>query len=205
MEFLTHWFESIEPFVGHYQYVILAGITVLEGTWSLLVVGVLAAAGLLNPWLTFTACLIGSIVGGFFWYGIGFWAGAWPLEKFMHASEVRRAIFMRIREHSERAAGIIVFLSKLGYAITVPTLIIVGSLKFNLKRFALANIAGSIIWVTVLFWVSFAAGKPAVQLLASFRLAGIIIVIVLIGGLSVWLLRVVSNTLIRRVQSEYKD
>ena len=205
MDFLAHWFQAVEPFVGQYRYPLLAGVTILEGTWSVLVVGVLAAAGVMNPWWTFIACLVGTSVGGFFWYGVGFWAGEAPLKKFMHSTEVRRALFERIKEHSERAAGIIVFLSKLGYAITVPTLIIVGSLRFNMKKFAVANIAGSIIWISVLFWVSFGAGKPAMQLLASFRIAGIVVVVVIVGLLSVWLLRVVSNTLIRRVQSEYKD
>ncbi|HTP57225.1 MAG TPA: VTT domain-containing protein [Candidatus Paceibacterota bacterium] len=205
MNSLVHWFQTVSPMIGQYRYPLLAGITVIEGTVSLLVVGVLAAAGVLSPWATFVSCLIGSVIGGYFWYGVGYWAGAGPLEKFMHSSEVRRALFERIREHSERAAGIIVFLAKLGYAITVPTLIIVGSLRFDLKRYSLANAAGTLIWVSVLFWVSFFAGKPAVQLVANLRVAGIIVVIAVVGVLSVWLLRVTSSALIRRVQAGIKD
>ncbi|HUO75614.1 MAG TPA: DedA family protein [Candidatus Paceibacterota bacterium] len=202
---LLHWFQGVSPVIGQYRYPLIAGITVLEGTVSLLVFGVLAAAGILNPWATFFSCIIGSVVGGYFWYGIGFWAGARPLERFMHSSEVRRALFERIREHSERTAGIIVFLAKLGYAITVPTLIIVGSLRFDLKRYSLANAAGTFIWVSVLFWLSFFAGKPAVQLVASLRIAGIFIIVAVVGVLTVWLLRIASSALIRRVQAGIKD
>ncbi len=205
MDSLVHWFQNVAPIIGQYRYPLLAGITVLEGTASLLVVSVLAAAGLLSPWATFLSCLIGGIIGGYFWYGVGYWAGAWPLEKFMHSSPVRRALLERIREHSERAAGIIVFLAKLGYGITTPTLIIAGSPKFDLKRFSAANLLGSLIWVTVLFWASFGAGIPAIGLVSKFRALGIIIVAVVIGALSVWLLRVVSNALIRRIQREIPE
>ena len=59
MDILAHWFQAVEPFVGQYRYALLAGVTILEGTWSVLVVGVLAAAGVMNPWWTFIACLVG--------------------------------------------------------------------------------------------------------------------------------------------------
>ncbi len=201
MDSLVHWFQGVAPIIGQYRYPLLAGITILEGTASVLVVGVLAAAGLLNPWATYLACLIGSTVGGYFWYGIGYWAGAWPLEKFMHSSPVRRALLKRIREHSERAAGIIVFLAKLGYAITTPTLIIAGSLRFDLKRFSMANLSGTLIWVSVLFWASYGTGIPAVGLLSKFKAFGVILVIAVVGAVAILLLRKMSSALIRWVQA----
>ena len=201
MEAITQWFVGLAPFIGEYRYPLLVIVVVLEGTWTVITVGILSAAELLNPVWAYLACLLGTTLGGFFWYGVGYWAGAWPLERFMHSTPVRRAWLDRIRRHSDRAAGIIVFLTKLMYAATVPTLIIVGSLRYNIRRFAWYNFAGSFIWTTVLFWGSFGIGKPVAQYLASLRFTGVVIAVVVLGTLIIWGLRTFSNLMIRKVQA----
>jgi membrane-associated protein len=205
MDGITQWFQSVAPFIGEYRYPLLVIVTVLEGTGTLIAVGVMSAAGILEPFWTYVACLAGTTLGGFFWYGIGYFAGSWPLEKFMHSSPVRRALFDRIRKHSDRAAGVIVFLTKLMYAATVPTLIIVGSLKYSLKRFAWYNFAGTLIWTSVLFWGSFGVGKPVVEFLASLHFSGVLLSIVLLGALIIWGLRTSSNLILRKMQQSIPE
>jgi membrane protein DedA with SNARE-associated domain len=201
MEALAQWFQDIAPFIGQYRYPLLIAITVLEGTWVVIAAGIMSAADLLSPPWTYLACLAGTTLGGFFWYGVGYWAGAWPLEKFMHSTPVRRALLDRIRRHSNRSAGIIVFFTKLMYGATVPTLIIVGSLRYDLKRFTWYNFAGTFIWTSALFWGGFGVGRPVVEFLASLRFTGVVIVVLVLGVLITWGLRTSSNWIFRKVQA----
>lgn len=201
MEAVAAWFQSMAPFLGQYKYPILIFVTIAEGTFTVIAVGIMSAAEILQPWWTYLACVAGTTIGGFFWYGVGYWGGSWPLERFMHGTPVRKALFNRIRHHSDRAAGIIVFLSKLMYAVTTPTLIIVGSLRYDLKRFAWYNFAGSVIWTTVLFWASYGIGRPIAEYLVSLRFTGVLLIGIIIGGLVIWALRTFSAMMLRRVQA----
>jgi len=202
MEAFIAWFSSIAPFIGEYRYPLLTVITILEGTFTTIAVSIAAAAtDLFQPGWTYLACVVGTTLGGFFWYAVGYWGGAWPLEKFMHSTPVRRALLDRIRHHSDRAAGMLVLLTKLMYAATVPTIIIVGSLRYNIKRFAWYYFSGSVIWTTVLFWAGYAIGEPIALYLASLHFTGVVLVVALLGALIVWGLRSASNMIIRRVQS----
>jgi len=190
------------PWFLEHRYLILLAVTSLEGTWSILAAGTLTAAGFFAVWPALLVCILGEVLGGFLWYGVGRLVGVNVIERFMHGSVVRRALLDRIRQHSERTAWLIVILVKLTYSATVPTLILIGSLRYNLKRYALANAIGSIGWVAMLFWLSFGVGKPVVQYLSSLRAVGLIVGGLVFGGLALWGLSIAGAKVLRRIQEE---
>lgn len=191
-------------FAANGKYLILFVIGTLEGTGTMLAAGALTAAGWFSPWPALAVCMVAETVGGYLWYGIGYFAGGSVIDRFTHTSPVRRAFMERLRHHSERSAAWVVLLVKLTYSVTVPTLIFIGSLRYDLKKFSAANLVGSIGWVLMLFGLGFAFGKPAVRYIPLFRQAGTVALVVIVVIITLWIIKSIGNAVMRRVGGEHR-
>lgn len=143
--------EAHFPSLLEYRYLILLIATSLEGFNTMILAGFLISIGTLSLIPAFFVCLAGEIFNSFMWYGVGYWAGAKPIDWFVRNSPRKKRFVQRIRSYLEKYTGRIVLLMKLTYSVTIPVMIMTGSLKYNLKKFTLYNVIGSIGWVIMMF------------------------------------------------------
>jgi membrane-associated protein len=107
---------------------------------------------------TFLALVLGEIVNGFLWYGVGYWGGARSLDWITRHSRNQQKIVAKMREYMERYTARAILFAKVTFSITVVTQILVGSVKYPIKRFSLYNIIGSLGWVALVLAIGFFFG-----------------------------------------------
>jgi membrane protein DedA with SNARE-associated domain len=157
----TALFATHQEAILQYRYAILLLVALFEGTGTMIATGAMIATGFFNPFYALVACTIAEIIDGFIWYTVGYYFGATPIEYFIRNSPARQAFMAAIRRHSDKSAGLVVLLVKMTYSVTNATLILIGSLKYDLKRFAVFNIIGSIGWATMLLSLGYVFGQAA--------------------------------------------
>ena len=191
-------------FAEHGKYLLLFVIGTFEGTGTMLAAGAMTAAGWFSAGPALAVCMIAETAGGFLWYGIGYFAGGATVNRLTRTSPAGQAFMERLRRHSEKSAAWVVLLVKLTYSVAVPTLIFVGSLKYDIKKFAAANVVGSIGWVLMLFGLGYAFGKPAVKYLPVFRQFGTVALVVIVVIITLWIIKSIGTVVMRRVGGSHE-
>ncbi len=198
----TALFSTHQEVIFQYRYAILLLVSIFEGTATMIAAGAMIATGFFNPLYALAVCTVAEIINGFIWYTVGYYFGAIPIAFLVRNSPGRQAFMAAIRHHSDRSAGLVVLLVKMTYSVTSATLILIGSLKYNLKRFAFFNILGSIGWTMMLLSLGYAFGQAALAYLPTFRLIGVTIFFILCSVGVLFVLRYFGDTLMRRVRRE---
>jgi membrane protein DedA with SNARE-associated domain len=193
-------FSAHQAVILEYRYVILFVATFLEGTATQIATGALIAAGIFDPVYAFVSCTIAEVLDGYLWYTVGYYFGAKPIEYFIRNSPARQAFMGAVRKHSERAAGLVVLVVKMTYSVTNATLILIGSLRYDIKRFSLFNAVGSFGWTIILLSLGYSFGHAALAYLPMFRLVGVTVFFVVCSVVALLALKHFGDTLIRRVR-----
>ncbi len=196
----TALFATHQAVILQYRYALLMLVVVFEGTATMIATGTLIATGFFNPAYALAVCVLAEILDGFIWYTVGYYFGATPIEYFIRNSPGRQAFMAAIRRHSDRSAGLVVLLVKMTYSVTNATLILIGSLKYNLKRFTFFNVIGSVGWATMLLSLGYVFGQAALAYLPAFRVVGVTVFFVICGVVTLIALKYFGDTLIRRVR-----
>ncbi len=186
----------------HYKYAILLGVAFFEGTVTMITAGVLIASGVFWWPIALLVCTIAEIVDGFVWYSVGYFFGSKPIDYFIRNSPARQAFMAAVRKHSDRYAGLVVLAVKLTYSVTNPTLILVGSLKYNFKKYTVFNLIGSLGWAAILLSLGYTFGRAAFDHLRQFREAGFAVFLVLCSALALLALREIGVLYIKRIRRE---
>ena len=202
---LSTLFASHQAVILEYRYAILLVIALFEGTGTIITAGALTAAGIFEWPYVLAVCTLAEIFDGYLWYSVGYFFGAKPIEYFTRNSPARQAFMAAVRKHSDRSAGLVVLAVKLTYSITNPTLILIGSLKYDIKRYSFYNLIGSIGWAAILLSLGYTFGRTAFNYLREFRTAGIIVFIIICSVVALLALREFSDVLIKRVRKEVKE
>ena len=159
MENVFHFFASSFPTLVEYKYLLLFLGSIFEGLNSMVLGGFLVSTGTIKLLPIFLIFTLGYIVNGYLWYAVGYFAGAKPIDKWARKDKKGRKIVEKVEEYFHRYSGRAIIITKFTFSLTVATLIMAGSLKYNLKRFALYNFIGSIGWVTVTLFVGYFFGQ----------------------------------------------
>ena len=129
--------------------------------------GGVMAAGLLDPALVYPATWLAAIAGDQTGYLIGRRAGP-PLLDRLSRRPRPAAMIARAREGLAQHGVTTVFLSAWAFAPLCPYVnLAAGSLRYDWRRFALANAAGEAVWVGLYLTLGLVFGD---QLAALFRL-----------------------------------
>lgn len=159
MEQLISIFQDKFPLIVEYKYLfILLGATV-ESMNTIILSGFLASIGSVAFWPVLIICLIGEILNGYMWYLVGYFGGAKPIDRWGRKDEKSRKIIETVEKYFHRYSGRAVILAKLTWSLTIATMIMAGSFKYDLKRFSLYNLIGSIGWVATTFFIGYLFGE----------------------------------------------
>ena len=65
----------------------------------------------------------------------------------------------KVQEYFEKYSGRALIITKFTFSLTIATLIMAGSLKYNLKKFSLYNAIGSLGWVAMTLFTGYFFGE----------------------------------------------
>ena len=132
---------------------------VVEGFNILILGGFLVSTGAIKLWPTFVMFLAGDIINGYCWYAVGYFAGAKPIDRWGRKDPKSRKVIDKVQTYFERYSGRALIITKFTFSLTIATLVMAGSLKYNLKRFSLYNAIGSLGWVSLTIFTGYFFGR----------------------------------------------
>ena len=142
-----------------HKYLFLFIGAAIEGFNILIIGGFLVSTGAIDLWAAFILFIIGDIVNGYFWYTIGYFAGAKPIDKWGRKDPKSRKIIEKVQEYFEKYSGRALVITRFTFSLTIATLIMAGSLKYNLRKFSLYNLIGSVGWVAMTLFIGYFFGQ----------------------------------------------
>ncbi len=141
---------------------------ILPGDSLLFAAGALAARGELNPWLLFVLLLAAAVLGDAANYTIGNFVGpriftAEDRTSFWHRL-LNRDHLMKAHAFYERHGGKAVVLGRFVPIARTFVPFVAGCGSMSYRQFALFNVAGALLWVSICLGAGLAFGKvPAVR------------------------------------------
>ena len=159
MENILYFFEQNFPAVIEYKYFFLFLGATFEGLNSMVLGGFLVSVGKIKLLPTFLLFTLGYTFNGYLWYALGYFAGAKPIDKWVRKDKKGRKIMEKVEEYFHRYSGRAIVITKFTFSLTVATLIMAGSLKYDHKKFFLYNFIGSVGWAAMTLFVGYFFGQ----------------------------------------------
>jgi membrane protein DedA with SNARE-associated domain len=147
----------------HYRYWLIFFGTFIEGEVVLMSASVLAYFGVLNVWLVALVALCGTALASDFWFWVGRRGGEPFIHRYGKFVGLSTAHVARVRSYlNEHGAGAVVA-SKFVFGTKTLCALFAGALGMSSKKFHVANVVGSAVWVAVFAGLSYGFAR-------SFRL-----------------------------------
>src|SRR3989338_180552 len=159
MENVIHLFESSFPTLVEYKYLFLFLGSIFEGLNSMVLGGFLVSVGTVKLVPIFLIFTIGYVFNGYLWYTVGYFAGAKPIDKWARNDKKGRKVVEKVEENFHKYNGRAIIFTKFTFSLTIATLIMAGSFKYDLKKFSLYNFIGSIGWVMLTLFIGYFLGQ----------------------------------------------
>lgn len=192
--------ESLQQLVGDYGYwSVFFGIGLenmglpLPGEAVTLLGGFLAGSGDLSyGWVLFAA-IAGSFLGNNIGYFVGKWGGLPLIHNIAHLFRIEDEKIESAREKFLENAPKAVFFGRFVTFFRIFAAPLAGLVEMPFPLFTACNLAGAIVWATVMVTLSFVLGKvlpleEVVEIVAKFGL-GILGLVVIWIAVSIWLNR----------------
>jgi len=147
------------PFLVNHLYLFLFIGGLLEGLNTLILGGFLASFDQVKLPLILPLLIVAHTLNGFLWYTVGYYGGAKSLDRWGHKNKISDNVIKKITEYFEKYSGRAIMFAKFTFSLEIATMILAGSLKYNLKEFFKYNFYGSIGWVTLTVFVGYFFGE----------------------------------------------
>lgn len=159
MDIVLQFIQLYFPALVAHKYLFLFLGAMIEGLNTMVLGGFLVSVDTIKLLPTFLLFLLAYTINGYIWYAVGYFAGAKPIDKWGRKDQKGRKIIEKVEEYFGRYSGRAIILTKFTFSLTIATLIMAGSLKYNLRKFTLYNFIGSIGWVAVTLFVGYFFGQ----------------------------------------------
>src|SRR3989338_812042 len=159
MEPVLQFIGSAFPALIAHKYLFLFLGAMIEGLNTMVLGGFLVSVDTIKLLPTFLLFILAYTINGYIWYIVGYFAGAKPIDKWGRKDEKGRKIIEKVEEYFGKYSGRAIIITKFTFSLTIATLIMAGSLKYNFKKFSLYNFLGSVGWVVVTLFVGYFFGE----------------------------------------------
>lgn len=159
MDGLLKFIEINAPFILTYKYLLVFLGAAIEGLNTMVLAGFLVSTGALKPLPTFILLVFGYTVNGYGWYAVGYFAGSKPLDRWGRKDEKGRKVIETVERYFHRYSGRAIVITKFTFSLTIATLIMAGSLKYNFKKFMFYDFVGSLGWAALTMGIGFFFGQ----------------------------------------------
>src|SRR3989338_10109371 len=159
MESFLIFLQDQAPYLISYKYFFLFLGGLIEGMNVLVLAGFIASSGQINLWVILPILIFAHFLNGCGWYLVGYLGGAKALDKWGHKNKLSHQVINRIQEYFEKYSGRAIMFAKFTFSLEIATMILSGSLKYNLKKFSKYNFYGSTGWVFMAVFVGYFFGQ----------------------------------------------
>lgn len=183
MEGLLTFLQNHAPYLIDHKYLFLFLGGMIEGMNSLVLGGFIASTGQVKLQFLFPLLVIAHTINGYGWYLVGYLGGAKSLDKWGHKNKISHNVINKIENYFHRYSGRTIMFAKFTFSLEIATMILCGSLKYNLKKFSKYNFYGSAGWVGMTVFVGYFFGqsfKLIFNVLKSFTLLILFLVLAII-------------------------
>ena len=180
MDGVLQFIQDNLPFLIEHRYVFIFLGAAIEGMNTTILAGFLSSVNSISFWPALFLCLGGEVINGFAWYAVGHYAGAKPIDKWGRKDEKSRKIIEKVEDYFKRYSGRAILFAKVTWSLTIATMIMAGSFKYDLKKFSLYNFLGSSGWVLMVFFGGYFFGESYKYLFDYFK--NFAIILVFLGG-----------------------
>ena len=155
MDWLLNLIQNHAPYLIAYKYFFLFLGGMLEGMNTLVLAGFIASSGQIKLFYIWPLLIVAHTINGFGWYLVGYLGGAKALDKWGHRNKLSHQVVGKIQNYFEKYSGRAIMFAKFTFTLEIATMILSGSLKYNLKKFAKYNFYGSIGWVSMTVFIGY--------------------------------------------------
>ncbi len=174
---------SLQSLITTHGYWVLAVGCLLEGETILVLAGIAAHSGYLDPVAVWTIAAVAGFLGDQIFFWLGRRHGAVVLAQW--DSVARQAD--RVHRLLERYHAPVIIGVRFAYGLRIAGPIIIGTSKVRPSRFAFYNGIGAVIWATLVGGVGWVFGHTAERVLGQIRDAeGWLLGGLVLAGLVIW-------------------
>lgn len=129
----------------------------LPGDSLLFVSGALSGVQALNVWLVYPLFLVAAVLGDSLNYWIGNYIGPKVFES--ESRFIKKEYLIRTHEFFDKHGGIAIVLARFVPIIRTFAPFVAGVAKMHYKQFALYNVVGAVLWVSLFTWTGYFFGN----------------------------------------------
>ncbi len=177
------------PFLGIWNYLLLAILVAVEGPIVTLGGAVAASAGVMNPVLVFIAAAAGNLTSDSLWYLLGYVGKTDWLVRHGQWFGLRERHVQRLEHGMHTHARKILIVAKLTLSLTIPTLVAAGMARVPWRRWFPAVFAAEMAWTGGLVLAGFYFAESMKRLEQGIQYLAIGGTIIFVVGVAIWLLR----------------
>ncbi|RZA23601.1 MAG: DedA family protein [Proteobacteria bacterium] len=173
-----------ETLILKWGYIILGIGTFLEGETILLTAGVMAHKGLLSLPLVILVATLGAFLGDLLWFYIGHRYG----NDFIQKRPKIAARAASIQRLLDRFGTFFVLTFRFIYGVRTVSPVILGAIKYPMKKYILLNGIGAVIWGVSFSYIGYGLGAGFKEIVDRHPHVEEAILISLGAGLIFWIL-----------------
>jgi membrane protein DedA with SNARE-associated domain len=200
--------NPIANLLYEHRYIFAFLGALLEGTYIMILAGVLFKLGYFKFWGLIAVLGLGYFLNGFAIYLIGRFGGHQILVKWGRKLHLTKKLLEKLETHFKKHSFKTLFITRLTYGLSFASFIIAGSFKMKLKKFLFVNLAGTIVWVLgmfglgYLFGVSYEALRVVTKGITIGLTIVLVVIIIIISTLIVyWLRRLAKSRFLKRLEN----
>lgn len=159
MSGLLDFIQNHAPYLVTYKYLFLFLGGMIEGMNTLVLAGFIASTGQIKLYFIIPLLVVAHSINGYLWYAVGYYGGAKSLDKWGRRNKLSRQIIETIQGYFEKYSARAIMFAKFTFSLEIATLIMAGSLKYDLKRFSKYNFLGSVGWVAMAVFTGYFFGE----------------------------------------------
>jgi membrane protein DedA with SNARE-associated domain len=150
--------NSVLRLLYEHRYIFAFLGALLEGTFIMVLSGVLFKLGYFNLWGLLAVLVGGYFLNGVFWYLLGRIGGHTIIEKWIKKLKPGRKIIDKLEEYFNHYSLKTIFWTRITYGVSMFVFMIAGSLKMKFKKFATVSFVAAMVWVLILGTIGFGFG-----------------------------------------------
>lgn len=151
--------NSILNLLYEHRYIFSFLGALFEGTYVMILAGVLYKFGYFKLWGVMLVLLGGYVLNGIMFYLIGRMGGNTALEKWGSRFHLTKKILEKLENYFKKHSIKTIFVTRITYGLSGPTMIIAGVFKMKWKKFITVNLISSLVWVLVIFGLGYVFGS----------------------------------------------
>lgn len=143
--------KTILQLLDQHKYIFAFLGALFEGTFIMLLAGVLYKLGLFKLWGIILVLFVGYMCNAFMFYLIGRFGSSAVLEKWSKRRHLSNELLDKIKSYFKKHNGKALFITRITYGFSSIVMIMSGSFRMKIKKYLIINFFATIIWVGMMF------------------------------------------------------